>query len=127
MSSPTLWRSRPVFIASTFRDLHAERDWLRTRVFPALDERLRQRFHHLDIVDLRWGVDAATAAQERARELVVLTVCLGEIERSRPFLIGLLGDRYGWIPPAERANAAATEAGFAGPVEGRSITDLEIQ
>ena len=38
--------------------MHAERDWLRTRVFPALEERLRQRFHHLDIVDLRWGVDA---------------------------------------------------------------------
>lgn len=127
MSDPAVWRSRPVFITSTFRDMHAERDWLRTRVFPALEERLRQRLHHLDIVDLRWGVDSTTAEQEAARELIVLTVCLGEIERSRPFLIGLLGDRYGWIPPSDRVAGAATEAGFGGRVEGHSITDLEIR
>jgi hypothetical protein len=127
MTAPVVWPSRPVFITSTFRDMHAERDWLRTRVFPALEERLRQRFHHLDIVDLRWGVESATAAQEAARERIVLTVCLREIERSRPFLIGLLGDRYGWIPPAARAAAAASEAGLDGPVQGHSITHLEIE
>lgn len=126
MAGSTMWRSRPVFITSTFRDMHAERDWLRTRVFPALEERLRERYHHLDIVDLRWGVDSTTARQEAERERMVLTVCLGEIERSRPFLVGLLGDRYGWIPPPGRVAGAAIEAGFDGAVEGHSITELEI-
>ena len=39
----TLWHARPVFLTSTFRDFHAERDHLRNLVFPALEERLRAR------------------------------------------------------------------------------------
>jgi hypothetical protein len=37
--------------------MHAERDWLRTRVFPELEERLRDRRIHLEPIDLRWGID----------------------------------------------------------------------
>jgi hypothetical protein len=48
------------------------------------------------------------------------------VERSRPFLIGLLGDCCGWIPPEERMAAAAREAGFPLSVAGKSITELEI-
>ena len=93
------WRARPVFISSTFRDMHAERDWLRNRVFPRLEEQLRQRRHHLELIDLRLGVETAQADTEEARELLVLKVCLDEIKRSRPFLVVVLGDRYGWVPP----------------------------
>ena len=28
-----------------------------------------------------------------------LEVCLREIEDCRPYFIGLMGERYGWIPP----------------------------
>jgi hypothetical protein len=28
----------------------------------------------------------------------VLPICLAEIDRARPFFIGLIGDRYGWVP-----------------------------
>jgi tetratricopeptide (TPR) repeat protein len=126
LSNPSLWRSRPVFITSTFRDMNAERDWLNKHVFPELRERLRQRFHHLETIDLRWGVESASESGEQAREMLVLKVCLNEIVRSRPFLIGLLGDRYGWQPPAERMRAAAKEAGFVKDVAGKSVTELEI-
>jgi hypothetical protein len=40
-----IWRSRPVFINSTFRDLHAEVDHLHNFVLPELEERLRSRFN----------------------------------------------------------------------------------
>ena len=122
MTTSSIWRSRPVFITSTFRDMHAERDWLRVHVSPFLEERLRKRFHHLETVDLRWSVDSASAEQEQDRELVVLTACLREIERNRPFLIGLLGDRYGWRPPGVRITAAAREAGLDADVAGQSVT-----
>ncbi|MEX2214310.1 MAG: DUF4062 domain-containing protein, partial [Phycisphaeraceae bacterium] len=127
-ANSVLWKSRPVFITSTFRDMQAERDWLRAHVFPVLEERLRARFHHLETIDLRWGVDTASAGsqQEQAREMLVLKVCLAEIERSRPFLIGLIGDRYGWRPPEERMKAAAQEAGFNKDIAGKSVTELEI-
>jgi len=121
------WRTRKVFVTSTFRDMHAERDYLRDHVFPELAERLRERSHYLEPIDLRLGVQTASADEDRARELLVIKVCLGEIERCRPFLIALIGDRYGWVPPPERARAAAQESGFRTEVEGKSITALEIE
>ncbi|MFC1634822.1 DUF4062 domain-containing protein [Planctomycetota bacterium] len=120
------WKARPIFITSTFRDMHAERDYLRTHVFPVLEERLRERFHHLEVIDLRWGVESSAEEDLAAREILVLKVCLNEIERSRPFLIGLLGDRYGWVPPIERMQTAAGEAGFDRDLTGKSVTELEI-
>jgi hypothetical protein len=126
MTTTRGWLTRPIFITSTFRDMQAERDWLGQRVFPELQERLRGRRVVIEPIDLRLGVDTASVADEGQRELQVLQVSLAEIARSRPFLIGLIGERYGWIPPPERMQAAAAEAGFAGEIAGRSVTELEI-
>ena len=43
------WKTRPVFISSTFQDMQAERDYLNDHVFPELKERLLERFHHLEL------------------------------------------------------------------------------
>src|SRR5215831_15996387 len=102
-----MWRSRPVFISSTFADMQAERDFLRTHVFPELEERLRARRHHLEWVDLRLGIPVGAEPDQHARDLQVLKVCLDQVLRCRPFMIVLLGDRYGWVPPVERIHAAA--------------------
>lgn len=122
-----MWRARPVFISSTFLDMQAERDHLRSYVFPELEERLRACRQNLEWVDLRMGVATTSLEDEDARELHVLKVCLGEVRRCRPFLIVLLGDRYGWVPPVDRAQAAAQEEGFDCDLVGRSVTDLEIE
>lgn len=122
-----LWRARPIFISSTFRDMHAERDWLRDHVFPELEERLRAHRHHLGIIDLRQGVETASLGKAENREAKVLKVCLAEIERSRPFLIVLLGDRYGWTPRPERIEEAARTAGFPAGAAAGSVTALEIE
>lgn len=121
------WRDRPVFVSSTFRDMHAERDHLSRFVFPELAERLRERRHELTPIDLRWGVETTAGVDAAAKELLVLKVCLAEIERSRPFFVGLFGDRYGWVAPAERMRRAAIEAGFDGEVAGMSVTALEVE
>ena len=49
-------RTIRVFISSTFRDMHAERDALVTVVFPELRERLERLGLDFFDVDLRWGV-----------------------------------------------------------------------
>lgn len=46
-----MWHARPVFISGTFEDMQAERDHLRTHVFPELEERLKARRHHLEWVE----------------------------------------------------------------------------
>lgn len=106
--------------------MQAERDHLRTIVFPALEERLRARRHDLEWVDLRIGVATASLSEVELRERQVLKVCLAEVSRCRPFLIVLLGDRYGWVPPEDRLRDAAREAGIDGDLSGRSVTDVEI-
>jgi tetratricopeptide (TPR) repeat protein len=123
-----VWKARPIFLSSTFRDMHAERDYLREHGFARVAEKLRERCHYLSIIDLRQGVENVSDADGAKRELQVLKVCLDEIERSKPFLVAMLGDRYGWVPPAERMVAAARDAGLPDSVEvaGRSITELEI-
>jgi hypothetical protein len=46
-------------------------------------------------VDLCWGITVELA--ERGE---VLPICLAEIDRARPYFIGMLGERYGWTPEA---------------------------
>jgi hypothetical protein len=48
-------------------------------------------------VNLRWGI-----TEEQARRGDVLPICLGEIDRCRPFFLCLLGERYGWVPGPDR-------------------------
>lgn len=45
-----------VLISSTFRDMHAEQDWLVKVLFLELRERMARRNLYLVDVDLRWGV-----------------------------------------------------------------------
>jgi tetratricopeptide (TPR) repeat protein len=121
------WKTIPLFISSTFRDMHAERDQLNRVVFPAIEERLKPRRCRIAPIDLRVGVETDSTQTEREREMQILKVCLAEIERSRPFLLVLLGDRYGWVPGADRIQAAASEAGFTPDDSGGSVTALEIE
>jgi hypothetical protein len=46
MTTAPIWKSRPVFITSTFQDMQAERDHLRKFVFPALEEWLLTKRRH---------------------------------------------------------------------------------
>jgi hypothetical protein len=89
---PAAWKTVRVFISSTFRDMHAERDQLLKVVFPALRERLEKYRVHLIDIDLRWGVTKEQADNDQA-----LDVCLDQIDACRPFFIGILGERYGWV------------------------------
>ena len=50
------WKEQPVFISSTFNDMHAERDYLMKNVFPQLGEWCERRHIILRDIDLRWGV-----------------------------------------------------------------------
>jgi len=120
------WYAQPLFISSTFTDMMAERDHLRDVVFLKLAERLLERRHHLEPVDLRWGIETVST-QQAEKELLVLKVCLDEIERCKPFFIAILGDRYGWIPPEKRMQATIDEKGFITDVQGKSVTALEIE
>jgi len=106
-----------------------ERDELVKKVFPELRRRCRSRFVELLEVDLRWGI-----TEEQTRQGATLGICLREIDRCRPshpvFFIGLLGQRYGWIPEPDLYTHDVLEDPTLGwlkeYVGGKSVTELEI-
>lgn len=116
------WREVRVFISSTFRDMHSERDWMVKRVFPELRERLEKYRIHLVDIDLRWGV-----TEEQAESGGALEVCLNQIDDCRPFFLGLLGERYGWVPTNVPTQLAGkNKFGWIQWDTKKSIIELEI-
>ena len=65
---PTRDRQVRVFIFSTFRDMHAERDHLVTVVFPELRERVEQLGLEFFDVDLRFRFRPFAAGLRRAQK-----------------------------------------------------------
>jgi tetratricopeptide (TPR) repeat protein len=111
-----------VFISSTFRDMHPERDHMVKVVFPQLRLLCESRGVTWGEVDLRWGVTDEAAAEGK-----VLPICLEEINRCRPFFIGLLGERYGWVPDSISPALLEKEAWLREQItEKKSVTELEI-
>ncbi|XP_051779112.1 telomerase protein component 1 [Erpetoichthys calabaricus] len=86
------WRSIRVFISSTFRDMHGERDLLVQYVFPELRQRAAHHYIHVQEVDLHWGITEEDAHNSRTVER-----CLSEVARSHLF-VGILGEQYGLVP-----------------------------
>ena len=118
-----------IFISSTFRDMQAERDYLITKVFPSLRKYCEERDVNLFELDLRWGI-----SEEEAKQGKVFEICLKEVIKTKPFFIGLLGERYGWIPAEEERKAMADNTVVFEDfpwvseklIEGTSITEIEI-
>ncbi|HSB09187.1 MAG TPA: DUF4062 domain-containing protein [Blastocatellia bacterium] len=109
-----------IFVSSSFRDMQEERDELVKRVFPRLRKICQKRGVAWSEVDLRWGI-----TDEQKAEGKVLPICLAEIERCRPYFIGLLGERYGWIPE-EIPQALVEQEPWLAEHRTRSVTELEI-
>lgn len=117
-----------IFLSSTFQDMHAERDLLHNVVIPELLSRFSKYHLRLDLIDLRWGIDTADDASEQETTNKILRVCFDEIERSRPFFIGFIGERYGWIPKTEDIESAVLGYGLEyDPDNACSITELEMR
>jgi len=115
------WRNVRVFLSSTFRDMHAERDHLIKVTFPVLRERLLPHRVELYDIDLRWGI---TEDEERNQKVVRL--CLEQVDECRPFFLAFLGHRYGWVPEQIPADATAKYP-FVARFPGVSVTELELR
>jgi nephrocystin-3 len=116
-----------VFISSTFLDLQEEREHLVKKIFPEVRARCRERGITFTEIDLRRG-----ATEENVTSSRVIRTCLEEVDRSRPYFIGITGDRYGTVPKATEI-ASDSELIQKFPwvsdaiAEGASLIDLEFR
>lgn len=113
-------RSVRIFVSSTFRDMQPEREMLVKQIFPQLRRLCDERGVGFAEVDLRWGI-----TDEQSAEGQVLPICLAEIDRCRPFFIGLLGGRYGHVPEDISHELQAAYPWLA-EERGKSVTELEF-
>jgi len=90
------------------------------RVGPRLRQLCEQRDVAFSFVDLRWGI-----TEEESLAGKVASLCLAEIESCAPYFIGLLADRYGWVPSTLPPDLIA-EQPWVRDYTGRSVTEVEI-
>ncbi len=112
-----------VFLSSTFLDFMAERDLLVKQVFPRLRQKAKRRGVEVIDVDLRWGITEQESEQGK-----VIPICLAEINNCKPYFIGMIGERYGWIPAADQYSEELQdrEPWLKQHLGGVSVTELEV-
>ena len=108
-------RMKRIFVSSTFSDFHEERDLLRNMIMPMVNKVAKEYGESISFCDLRWGIDTSKEDSEER----VLSVCMDEIDKSRPHMLVLLGEKYGYVP-TEKAIADETKK------RGLHLSDLEI-
>ena len=120
---------KSIFVSSTFKDMHAERDMLNIDVFPEISEFVAEYGEDVSFIDLRWGINTQELENDESTHKI-LSVCLDEIDNSKPYLIAFLGERYGWIPDKRLIEYAVTqkspEYSYLAEIE-KSVTALEIE
>lgn len=119
------------FISSTFCDMHFERDYIKTVIFPELNEEYNKKNIYIQLIDLRTGIYPDSPEDEAKATTHILKVCKEEIKRSKPYFIGILGNRYGSIPQQEAytifSNSLEHDIKAAlGDISTRSITEIEL-
>ncbi|XP_076330930.1 telomerase protein component 1-like [Tachypleus tridentatus] len=119
------WKTVKVFISSTFKDMHGERDLLVRYVFPELRSRAQSLFVNIHEVDLRWGITEVEATKESAQGIILFGVCLSEASQCQLF-VAILGERYGWCPRSYKVPEDPTFDWVRKYPKGASVTELEI-
>lgn len=114
------WITTKVFISSTFKDMHSERDILAKIVFPLLKSKLNQRFINVHEVDLRWGITESESTDNKS-----LDICLRKVLECE-FFIGMLGERYGQVATSYKVTKHPQLSWLDTYKVGASITELEI-
>ena len=117
-----------IFVSSTFRDMQAERDLIQKEVLPQLKAKAKAYGENMNMIDLRWGVDTSELESEEG-SMKVMSVCLDEVERSRPHMLIFLGERYGSIidPAITERVIARKDSQFKLDDYAISITAMEVE
>ena len=117
---------KTIFVSSTFNDMQYERDAIQEIAMPQINATARKYGESVSFCDLRWGVNTTTLESEEGSKKV-LDVCLNEIDRCRPYMIVILGERYGWIPDSQLIGSVAASKELDLSDLEMSVTALEIE
>ena len=112
------------FVSSTFNDMHHERDILQKRVFSKVNSYASKIGESVYFSDLRWGVNTA-GLDEAAASRKIIENCIEEVENCRPYMIVILGSRFGTVMGDKIINEYTDKYGWD-KCNGISVTALEV-
>ena len=120
-----------IFISSTFKDMHYERDLFHSTIMPKLNGYINPYGDKISFCDLRRDICIENIDTEKDAKQI-LSACLDEIDLcdksgSTPYMIVLLGNRYGWIPDHSLLKSVTWQKNFELKNRNSSITELEIE
>ena len=119
-----------IFVSSTFRDMQAERDAVQNIVMPRLRKDAQKYGDDVYLCDLRWGINTSQMESHKADEKILFS-CMNEIDRCRPFMIVMLGERYGTSFDVEFIQRVAESKKnyllLPRSCNQESVTELEIE
>lgn len=116
------WKYIKVFVSSTFLDMDVERDTLKNIVEPRLNEVLKELSCNIEFIDLRHSVKTTSTLSKLEREKQIFSVCLEEIDSCRPYFVGILGHRYGWVPADDGLPCPHVDIPEDFPVEEKELS-----
>jgi hypothetical protein len=124
-----------VFNSSTFSDMHAERDLLNQLIYPAIRVFCMRRRVDFSWIDFRWG----GVTEEDSGQHLGVVLCLDKIDEcvisvgehvSIPVLVGMVGERVGWVPASSSAERQVVHAKYpwskTEEYDRYSVTALEM-
>ena len=108
-----------------------ERDALKNIIVPKLNEAFIHKKLHISLVDLRHSIETDSSLNVEERENRIFQVCMDEIDSCKPYFMGLVGHRYGWIPDFTGAHAQLSDRlslphDFPIPADKLSVTVCEF-
>ncbi len=117
---------KSIFVSSTFKDMQFERDFMQVDIIPQLNKFAMEYGEQLRFVDLRWGVNTSDLESDEGANKV-LSVCLDEIDNCNPYMIVILGERYGWVPDKKHLHYCTQSKNYEIDDYMKSVTALEIE
>lgn len=124
-SGTNLMKKISIFLSSTFADFQKERDIFTNDILPYLNKEIAKMGLYADVVDLRWGIDTNKLSEKEKNKKVLLS-CINEIDKSEPFFVSLLGNRYGWVPSHNDIDVAF-QGSEVDKYYDKSVTQIEIE
>ncbi|MDE6201036.1 MAG: DUF4062 domain-containing protein [Clostridiales bacterium] len=120
-----------IFVSSTFADMHIERDAIQMFVLPKIRKIAESVGESFDFCDLRWGINT-DEKNENECMVTILETCFREIKKCKPYMIVMLGERYGSCPKIDSNILLSCmnvddEPQFSyEDIKGKSYTNLEV-
>ena len=117
-----------IFISSTFSDMNGNRDEIVNKLIPYLRNRYESQNIVINAIDLRWGITDDDVLKGN-----VMDICFREIDKCRPFFIGIIGNRYGSSIPLSQLQDNPRTKAFCENIKDNyfaydlSATELEMQ